>query len=110
MPDQVTCSIAVVCEADTDRRAATLLSDRVLRETIEWISPETPAWAISRGVLGYLVAHGRAAHEEGDPGQRAVRSALRRRGRTGDAARQLACRLVQGFSGAGAPVEAALTA
>jgi len=41
MPDQVTCSIAVVCEADTDRRAATLLSDRVLRETIEWISPET---------------------------------------------------------------------
>jgi hypothetical protein len=41
MPDQVTCSIAVVCEADADRRAATLLSDRVLRETIEWISPET---------------------------------------------------------------------
>lgn len=41
MPEQVTCSIAVVCEADADRRAATLLSDRVLRETIEWISPET---------------------------------------------------------------------
>jgi len=41
MPEQVTCSIAVVCEADSDRRAATLLSDRVLRETIEWISPET---------------------------------------------------------------------
>jgi hypothetical protein len=31
----------VVCEADADRRAATLLSDRVLHETIEWISPET---------------------------------------------------------------------
>jgi hypothetical protein len=41
MAEQVTCSIAVVCEADADRRAATLLSDRVLRETIEWISPET---------------------------------------------------------------------
>jgi hypothetical protein len=41
MPDQVTCSIAVVCEADTDRRAATLLSDRVLCEAVEWISPET---------------------------------------------------------------------
>lgn len=41
MSEQVTCSIAVVCEADADRRAATLLSDRVLRETIEWISPET---------------------------------------------------------------------
>ncbi len=41
MADQVTCSIAVVCEADADRRAATLLSDRVLCETIEWISPET---------------------------------------------------------------------
>ena len=39
MPEQVTFSIAVVCEADADRRAATLLSDRVLRETIEWISP-----------------------------------------------------------------------
>lgn len=41
MPELVTCSIAVVCEADADRRAATLLSDRVLRETIEWISTET---------------------------------------------------------------------
>lgn len=41
MPEPVTCLIAVVCEADADRRAATLLSDRVLRETIEWISPET---------------------------------------------------------------------
>ena len=40
MPEEVTCSIAVVCEADADRRAATLLSDRVLCETIEWISPE----------------------------------------------------------------------
>jgi len=41
MPEQVTCSIAVVCEAEADRHAATLLSDRVLCETIEWISPET---------------------------------------------------------------------
>jgi hypothetical protein len=41
MPEPVTYVIAVVCEADADRRAATLLSDRVLRETIEWISPET---------------------------------------------------------------------
>ena len=36
MNEQVACSIAVVCEADADRRAATLLSDRVLCETIEW--------------------------------------------------------------------------
>ncbi|HEX2687532.1 MAG TPA: hypothetical protein VHN14_12985 [Kofleriaceae bacterium] len=41
MPEQTTCVIAVVCEADADRQAATLLSDRVLRETVEWISPET---------------------------------------------------------------------
>jgi hypothetical protein len=41
MPDQVTCSIAVVCEADADRRAATLLCDRVLCERVGWISPET---------------------------------------------------------------------
>jgi hypothetical protein len=39
MPEPVTYVIAVVCDAD--RRAATLLSDRVLRETTEWISPET---------------------------------------------------------------------
>lgn len=41
MPEEVTCSIAVVCEADADCRAATLLSDRVLRETVAWISIET---------------------------------------------------------------------
>jgi hypothetical protein len=41
MPEQMTYSIAVVCEAEADRRAATLLSDRVLCETIEWVSPET---------------------------------------------------------------------
>jgi hypothetical protein len=41
MPEQVACSIAVVCEANADRRAATLLSDRVLCETIDWILPET---------------------------------------------------------------------
>jgi hypothetical protein len=41
MPEQETYAIAVVCEADADRRAATLLSDRVLCETVEWISPET---------------------------------------------------------------------
>jgi hypothetical protein len=52
MPEQVTCSIAVVCEADADRRAATLLSDRVLRETIEWISPETLPYLRSYRGLG----------------------------------------------------------
>jgi hypothetical protein len=41
MPDQATHSIAVVCEADADRRSACILSDRVLRETVDWITPET---------------------------------------------------------------------
>lgn len=41
MPERGICSIAVVCEADADLRTATRLSDRVLRETIDWISSET---------------------------------------------------------------------
>jgi hypothetical protein len=34
MAEQVTCSIAVVCEADADRRAATLLSDPSAKPTV----------------------------------------------------------------------------
>ncbi len=41
MPEQATHSIAVVCEADADRRTACMLADRVLGENVEWITPET---------------------------------------------------------------------
>jgi hypothetical protein len=41
MREPATCSIAVVCEADADRRTACALSDRVLREAVDWIVPET---------------------------------------------------------------------
>jgi len=32
MPEQVTCSIAVICDADANRRAAMLRSGRMLRD------------------------------------------------------------------------------
>jgi hypothetical protein len=41
MREQPTYSIAVVCEADADRRTACSLADRVLQEAVEWIVPET---------------------------------------------------------------------
>jgi hypothetical protein len=40
VPEQAAYSIAVVCEADADRRTACTLSDRVLREAVAWIAPE----------------------------------------------------------------------
>jgi hypothetical protein len=41
MPEQVACSIAIVCEADADRRTACVLSDRALCENVDWIGSET---------------------------------------------------------------------
>ncbi|WP_437514209.1 hypothetical protein [Sorangium sp. So ce1099] len=41
MPEQAAYAIAVVCEADADRRTACMLCDRVLCETVDWIDPET---------------------------------------------------------------------
>lgn len=40
MADDVAHDIAVVGEADADRRTACALSDRVIREAVEWIVPE----------------------------------------------------------------------
>lgn len=41
MPEDASCSIVVVCEADADRRTACTLADRVLCETVDWMVPET---------------------------------------------------------------------
>ncbi|WP_437320332.1 hypothetical protein [Sorangium sp. So ce385] len=41
MPEQAGYSIAVVCEADADRRTACALCDRVLCEAVEWIDAAT---------------------------------------------------------------------
>ncbi|WP_437941151.1 hypothetical protein [Sorangium sp. So ce341] len=41
MPEQAAYSIAVVCEADADRRTACALCDRVLCEAVDWIDSET---------------------------------------------------------------------
>jgi hypothetical protein len=41
VPEQAAYSIAIVCEADADRRTACVLCDRVLCETVGWIGPET---------------------------------------------------------------------
>lgn len=86
--------LAVVCEADADRRAATGLADRVLCREVDWIEPEIldghrrwqglgegsshlewhQVWdlARSRG----LKAHGHFLDEPGAPDARTARLAL----------------------------------
>lgn len=41
MPEQAAYSIAIVCEADADRRTACVLCDRALCENVDWIGSET---------------------------------------------------------------------
>ncbi|WP_437310353.1 hypothetical protein [Sorangium sp. So ce388] len=41
MPEQAAYAIAVVCEADADRRTACALCDRVLCENVDWIDEES---------------------------------------------------------------------
>lgn len=83
--------LAVVCEADADRRTSTALADRVLCEEVEWIEPEsielyrrwrglegrsflrwTEAVRLAKGIH----AHGHFKGLPGDPDAFAARKAL----------------------------------
>lgn len=86
--------LAIVCEADADRRTATGLADRMLREEVDWIEPEIldgyRTWqGLAEGsshlewhqVKGYARARGVKPHgsfngEPGAPDAFAARKAL----------------------------------
>ncbi len=94
MPEASVVSIAVVCEADADRRIACGLADRVICAQVDWISAEVldsyrvfRGWELSEPYLEWrkvrslaaqagIRAHGHFRGEPGAPDASAARRAL----------------------------------
>jgi hypothetical protein len=83
--------LAVVCEADADRRISTALADRILCEEVEWIEPESIdlhrrwqglegrsflRWTEAVRLAKAIHAHGHFKGLPGDPDAFAARKAL----------------------------------
>jgi hypothetical protein len=94
MPEDGVISIAVVCEADADRRTACELADRILCHNVEWIEPEvldsyrrwrgfgggemylkvSRVWSVAKE--HNIKAHGHFGDKPGAPDARVARTAF----------------------------------